>query len=59
MPLYPWLPIVYLIGIVGLLVLRAIFEWEKSLVDFAFVASGLPISFIWLRKKRGNHPSEV
>ena len=59
MPLYPWLPTVYLIGIVGLLVLRAIFEWEKSLVDFAFVATGLPISFIWLSKKRRDHPSEV
>ncbi len=59
MPLYPLLPALYLIGVVGLLVLRAVFEWEKSLIDFAFVATGLPISFIWLRKKRGNHPSEV
>jgi len=59
MPLYPLLPTIYLIGIVGLLVLRAIFEWEKSLIDFAFVATGLPISFLWLSKKRGNHPSDV
>jgi amino acid transporter len=59
MPFYPLLPTIYLIGIVGLLVLRAIFEWEKSLVDFAFVATGLPISFIWLSKKRGDHSSEV
>ena len=59
MPLYPLLPTIYLIGIVGLLVLRAIFEWEKSLIDFAFVATGLPISFFWLRKKKGTHASEV
>ena len=58
MPFYPWLPTIYLVGIVGLLVLRAIFEWQKSLIDFAFVATGLPISYIWLSKKRGKHPSE-
>jgi APA family basic amino acid/polyamine antiporter len=59
MPLYPLLPTIYLIGIVGLLALRAVFEWEKSLVDFAFVATGLPISLIWLSKKRGDHPPEI
>jgi len=53
-PLYPVLPIVYLIGVVGLLVFRAIFEWEKSAVDLAFVLTGLPISFFWLRKKKRN-----
>ena len=51
MPLYPILPAVYLVGVVGLLVLRAIFEWEKSLVDLAFVATGLPVCWFWLRKK--------
>ena len=51
-PLYPWLPILYLIGVFGLLVFRAVFEWEKSLVDLAFLLTGLPISFIWLRKRR-------
>lgn len=59
MPLYPLLPTIYLVGIVGLLVLRVVFDWEKSLVDFAFVATGLPISFFWLSKKRGNHSSDV
>jgi APA family basic amino acid/polyamine antiporter len=59
MPLYPLLPSIYLIGIVGLLALRAVFEWEKSLVDFAFVATGLPISFVWLSRKRGDHPPEI
>ena len=59
MPLYPLLPTIYLMGIIGLLVLRAIFEWEKSLVDFAFVATGLPISFVWLSRKRKNHPSDI
>ncbi|MFQ5568624.1 MAG: APC family permease [Rhodothermales bacterium] len=51
-PLYPWLPGLYLAGILALVVLRAIFEWEKSLVDLAFIATGLPFSLIWLRKKR-------
>ncbi len=48
MPGYPVLPAIYLAGVVGLLVFRAIFEWEKSLVDIAFVATGIPISLLWL-----------
>ena len=51
-PFYPWLPSLYLAGVVLLLVFRAVFEWEKSLVDLAFVLTGLPISFIWLRRNR-------
>ncbi len=49
-PLYPWLPGLYLAGIVALLVIRAIFEWEKSLVDLAFIATGLPFALIWVRR---------
>ena len=60
MPLYPWLPIIYLVGVVGLLIVRIIFEFEKSLIDFAFVASGLPISYFWLRKgKKQNSDDEA
>ena len=59
MPFYPLLPSIFLVGIVGLLVLRAVFDWQKSLIDFAFIATGLPISFFWLSKKRGNHSSGV
>ena len=57
MPLYPLLPAVYLSGILALLILRAIFEWEKSLVDLAFITSGLPFSLIWYRKGRKSRPS--
>ena len=62
MPLYPWLPGLYLAGIVTLLVLRAFFEWEKSLADLAFIATGLPFALIWVRKAlpilRENRPDE-
>jgi APA family basic amino acid/polyamine antiporter len=51
MPLYPWLPLLYLIGIVSLLGFRAVFEWRASLIDLAFLASGLPASLFWLRKR--------
>ncbi len=57
MPLYPLLPAVYLAGILALLILRAIFEWEKSLVDIAFIISGLPFFLIWYRKGRKSRPS--
>lgn len=52
MPGYPVLPALYLIGVVALLIFRAVFEWEKSLVDLAFIATGLPVSLFWLRRSR-------
>lgn len=51
MPGYPVLPIIYLVGVVTLIVFRAVFEWEKSLIDLAFVASGVPVSLYWFRKR--------
>lgn len=59
MPWYPTLPVIYLIGVVGLLVVRAIFEWEKSIVDFAFVATGIPVSVFWLWKRRDKDATDV
>ena len=56
MPGYPVLPAIYLIGVVGLLVFRAIFEWEKSLIDLVFIATGLPVSLYWLRRKSSTNP---
>ena len=52
MPGYPVLPAIYLVGVLALLVSRAVLEWENSLVDIAFVASGLPVSLFWLRGRR-------
>jgi APA family basic amino acid/polyamine antiporter len=51
-PFFPWLPGLYLLGIVALIVLRAVFEWQKSLADLAFIATGIPVSFFWLRRAR-------
>lgn len=50
LPFYPFLPCLYLTGILALLFFRTVFEWEKSLVDIAFIATGLPFSFIWCRR---------
>ncbi len=51
-PFYPWLPILFLAGVIFLVVFRAIFEWQKSLTDIAFIATGIPLSFFWLKKKK-------
>jgi APA family basic amino acid/polyamine antiporter len=48
---YPFLPGLYLVGIITLIIFRSVFEWQNSLKDLAFVASGLLASLIWLRKK--------
>ena len=50
-PFYPYLPGIYLAGILALICTRAIFEWEKSLADLAFIATGLPFALWWYRKK--------
>ncbi|MBO6576952.1 MAG: APC family permease [Rhodothermales bacterium] len=50
MPGFPWLPGIYLAAMVILLVARVIFEWQASLADFAFIATGIPVSWYWLRK---------
>ncbi len=51
-PLYPYLPLLFLLLIIGLILLRAYFEWQRSLVDLAFIVTGIPFAFYWLRKKR-------
>ncbi|MEE2710244.1 MAG: APC family permease [Gemmatimonadota bacterium] len=50
LPLFPWLPGVYLFGILSLLIMRFIYEWQNSLTDLLFVASGLPFYLIWRRQ---------
>jgi len=53
-PFYPVLPILYLCGVVGLLLFRAVFQWQESLVDLTIVLTGVPVSYFWLR----NHASK-
>ncbi|PIQ63581.1 MAG: hypothetical protein COV99_02185, partial [Bacteroidetes bacterium CG12_big_fil_rev_8_21_14_0_65_60_17] len=48
-PFYPVLPVLYLVGVVGLLLFRAVFQWRESLLDLAFVLTGLPVAWFWLR----------
>ncbi len=50
-PLYPFLPLLSLAMIFGLLVLRAYFAWQQSLVDLTFIATGIPFAFYWCRKQ--------
>ncbi len=52
MPLYPVLPAIYLLGLLTLIVIRGYFEWEKSLVDIGFIATGLPFAWIFLTRRR-------
>ena len=52
MPLYPILPAIYLLGLIVLVAVRGYFEWEKSLIDLAFIASGLPFALLFVNKKR-------
>jgi len=50
-PLYPFLPLLLLVSIVGLIIFRAVFEWQNSLKDMAFIATGIPFAFYWCRKR--------
>lgn len=44
MPGYPWLPALYLVAVLSLVLVRAITNWQQSLIDLAFVAGGLPVA---------------
>ena len=50
-PFYPFLPLFSFILIVGLIVLRAIFEWQRSATDLVFIVTGIPFALYWCRKK--------
>ncbi len=51
-PLYPFLPAIYLAGIVAFLIFRAATDWTRSLEDIAFIATGIPFYFFWARKRK-------
>jgi len=51
-PLYPLLPLLSLVLILGLLVLRARFEWQRSATDLVFIVTGLPFAIYWCRRKK-------
>ena len=46
------LPCIYLVGLITLILIRGFYEWEKSIVDLAFVATGIPFAFIFAKAKR-------
>ena len=51
MPGYPWLPVLYLLGTIALLSVRVYFNWQQSLIDLAFVVTGLPFAWFFFRSK--------
>ena len=52
MPFFPVLPAIYFVGIVTLIGIRGYFEWQNSLIDVAFIATGLPFALVWCRKQK-------
>lgn len=50
MPLYPLLPAFYLAGLIALVGIRGYFEWEKSLIDLAFIAIGIPFALVFCKR---------
>lgn len=50
-PLYPVLPIIFVLVIVVLLTLRVVFEWQNSATDLVFIVTGIPFAIYWVRKK--------
>jgi len=51
-PLYPFLPALYVIALLGLLTFRLVFEFEKSLFDIALILLGVPFFFFWSRRSK-------
>ncbi|MCP4707793.1 MAG: amino acid permease [Planctomycetes bacterium] len=55
-PLYPILPVFFLIMVAGLLIIRGIYKWQLSLADLSFIVAGIPFAIYWcyLKKKPAN-----
>lgn len=53
-PLYPVLPIIYFAGLLLLVFIRGYYEWEKSLVDLAFIATGIPFAWWFVSRKKAS-----
>lgn len=53
-PLYPFLPLLSLLVIIGLIILRVVFEWQKSVVDLCFIVTGIPFALYWCRRNLKN-----
>jgi len=51
MPFYPALPAFYLIGLIILVILRLIFQFNLSVQDLIFVLTGVPIYFLFFKQK--------
>lgn len=51
-PLYPFLPVLSLVLIVSLLILRACFEWQRSMEDLLFIVTGIPFALYWVRRRK-------
>lgn len=51
LPFYPALPLAYLIGLITLVILRLIFQFNISVQDLSFVLTGVPIYFLFFKQK--------
>jgi hypothetical protein len=49
--------VLFLAGILVFLVFRAATDWRRSIEDIAFIATGIPFYFFWMRKRKKNKSS--
>jgi len=52
LPFFPVVPGIYLAGIIALVLMRAWFEWDKSIQDLAFILTGIPVYFLWFKSRQ-------
>jgi L-asparagine transporter-like permease len=46
-PLYPYLPLLSLLFIMGLIIIRGVFEFKQSMIDLTFIVTGIPFAIYW------------
>jgi len=51
LPYYQILGTIYLVGIIGLVLLRFFYETDKSVQDLAFVLTGIPVYFLFFKER--------
>lgn len=50
-PMYPWLPLVFVVALYALCLGRLILDWQRAWVDVALLLVGVPAYFLWRRWK--------
>jgi APA family basic amino acid/polyamine antiporter len=51
-PFFPWLPLIFMLTLYGVLIGRLILDWQRAWIDVSLVLIAVPAYFLWRRFSR-------